>query len=200
MMSAIDADFQIIVKKIRASATERHEVVRMIANDVKLMADIQNYVLKNNGSANDGQMVFHDSIIAFVKKVFTDRNFELTNSHQQYLFGIAKNIWLSHLRKKSKLPVTQTMDHVKETSSDDETDKKIFSDDKLRIIHKILDVLRPNCKEVLLHWAGGYSMLEIAEKLGFPTEGAARKKKCECYKGLIEWLEKHPHYIKELKY
>lgn len=198
-MSAIDADFQIIVKKITASAEERREVVRMLANDAKLMSDIQSYVLKNSGTSDEGQMVFHDSIIAFVKKVFSDRNFILTSSHQQYLFGIAKNIWLSHLRKKSKLPETFSMDEVIVTFPDDDTDIKLFSEDKLRIIHKILDVLKPNCKEVLLHWAGGFSMQEIAEKLGFPSEGAARKKKCECYKSLIEWLEKHPHYIKELK-
>lgn len=198
-MSALDSDFQMIVKKIRASASERQEIIRLLANDVKLKSDIQGYVLKNNGSMDDGVMVFHDSIIAFIKRVFTDQHFILSTSFQQYIFGIAKNIWLTNLKKNNKLPVTQLNEDSKESGYDDDINQGLFAKDKIIILHRILKIMKPKCKDVLLYWAGGYSMQEIAIHLGYPSEGAARKKKCECYKSLIEWLEQHPHYIKELK-
>ena len=59
--------------------------------------------------------------------------------------------------------------------------------------------LKSNCKQVLMYWAGGYNMSEIAQLVGYKSEGMARKKKCECYKELIVWLEAHPEYLNELK-
>jgi RNA polymerase sigma factor (sigma-70 family) len=198
-MSAEELEFQEIARKIRASAAEREEVVRRFAGDKKLREDIRAFVLQNKGNPDDGVMIFHDSIIAFVKRVFTDRDFQLTHSYRPYIFGIAKNLWLTQLKNNARLSLAHSTDRILEQVQEENLDLNLFKNERLELIRKILDILKPNCRDVLMYWAGGYSMQEIADILGFPSEGAVRKKKYDCYKGLMEWLSQHPQFLEELK-
>jgi DNA-directed RNA polymerase specialized sigma24 family protein len=192
-------EYQDIILNIRSSRDDRNAAIRQIAAIDGLKADICSYVKRNSGTEDDGIMIFHDAIIAFVKKVFSDHSFELHTSLSGYIFGIAKLLWLSKLKKNKKTPTIQA-DEIVNLGSDDDIDIQCFiNKDKSNILHKIMSHLRSNCREVLMYWAGGYSMQEIADLLGYKSEGMARKKKCECFKELIKWLEEHPQFKNELK-
>jgi DNA-binding NarL/FixJ family response regulator len=41
-------------------------------------------------------------------------------------------------------------------------------------------------------WANGLSMKEIAQKMNYQSEGMARKKKSQCMKQLIEFIQSNP--------
>ncbi|MBP6235361.1 MAG: sigma-70 family RNA polymerase sigma factor [Saprospiraceae bacterium] len=157
------------------------------------------YVKNNKGQNDEGIMLFHDSVVAFVKKVFSDIGFELTTSIDAYIFGIARILWMENLRKNKRNPLQQSksIDGLHEIVSDDFI--RFDSTEKMKILEELMNHLRSNCKQVLMYWAGGYNMSEIAQLVGYKSEGMARKKKCECYKELIVWLEAHPEYLNELK-
>jgi DNA-directed RNA polymerase specialized sigma24 family protein len=189
-----------ILDRIRATPNQRQEVIKMMISDTKLKHDIQVYVQKNKGSADEALMVFHDSVIAFTKKVFTDQSFTLSSSYNSYIFGIAKNIWFTRLKVASRMPVMVDAVGTYDELQESDFSRFLFRKEKIDILHKILDRLKNNCKEVLLMWAGGYHMQEIADKLGLTSEGNARKRKFDCYKGLMEWLDENPSLLNELKY
>ncbi|MBK9255745.1 MAG: RNA polymerase sigma factor [Saprospiraceae bacterium] len=184
---------------IRGSELERAEAVKLLAANTKLRNDIFQHVINNSGSSDDALMIFHDSIIAFVKKVFSDHTFVLSGTKDAYIFGIARMLWLDRLRKDKNNPLTYAGEINQINDPPVYTNNILESEEKKEILHKIMLNLHSNCRNVLMYWAGGYSMEEIARLCGYKSEGMARKKKCECYKELIIWLEAHPEYLKELK-
>jgi DNA-directed RNA polymerase specialized sigma24 family protein len=188
-----------IFRKIRSDSDERHEAIKLLASEDVLKSDIIAHVVKNSGKVDDGLMIFHDAIIVFVKKVFSDRTFVLNSSLSGYVFGIAKLLWLAKLRKEAK-NISKYAEEIDGSSNIPDIEIDLYTiNDRANILNRIMSHLRSNCKEVLMYWAGGYSMKEIAELLGYKSEGMVRKKKCECYKELIKWLEEHPQIKNELK-
>ena len=49
-----------------------------------------------------------------------------------------------------------------------------------------------------MYWATGYTMKEIASLTDYASEGMVRKKKCQCYRELSEWLDNHPEFKNKL--
>lgn len=188
-----------IIKLIRSSAEERRLAIKSIACDLKLKNDIISYVLRNSGTSDDGIMLFHDSIVAFVKKVFSTRSFVLKGSIQGYIYGISRNLWLTKLNKETRNPVKYAGEVNNKTISEVDNLEIFINNDRARIIRDVMNHLKVNCKQVLMYWAGGYKMKEIAQLLGYKTEGVVRKKKYECYKELTTWLNKHPDIKSELE-
>lgn len=188
-----------ILNKIRSGVVNRQHAIRIITNDKKLKKDVIAHVLKNSGTPDDGLMIYHDSIIAFVKKVFTNHDFILEGSVSAYIYGIGRNLWFAKLKKDTRNPIHQAkeLDH-----NNEEIDDWIHTFENLernKVIQGILKHLKVNCKQVLMYWAGGYKMKEIAAILGYKSEGVVRKKKHQCFKELVDWLEQHPDIKNELK-
>src|SRR5579885_2441074 len=59
---------------------------------------LENYVLNNNGSEQDAGDVIQETIVAFIGIVQEDK-FRGDASVKSFLYSIAKNIWLSEMRK-----------------------------------------------------------------------------------------------------
>jgi DNA-directed RNA polymerase specialized sigma24 family protein len=196
----VTTDHPSITDLLRGTTTERQKAIRVMVKDQKLLSEIMAYIVKQNGHPDDATMIFHDSIIAFAKKVFTDRSLVIQGSFSGYIFGIAKNLWLVHLRKEKKHHMVQSLEnHTQDQPGEENFFSLIFNKEKTSLLNEVLDQLVKPCKEVLLYWAGGYNMIEIAQKLGYKTDGVARKKKFFCFKSLIEWLESRPHILQALK-
>lgn len=53
---------------------------------------------------------------------------------------------------------------------------QILSEEKRTLLLNVLSHIGKNCKEVLMYWANGYAMDEIAQKLNYKSEGMVRKK------------------------
>ena len=62
---------------------------------------VENYVLKNNGTKEDAQDIFQETLIVFLEKLKKD-DFYLTASLKTYIIAISKNMWLNSLRKDKK--------------------------------------------------------------------------------------------------
>jgi len=193
----LKADQKELLRKIRSTSDDRKQVIEMIAKNTELGNAIRSYVLSNSGSSDDATMVFHDSIIDFIKKVFTDHSFELSSTVDSYIFGIAKNKWYGIL--KSRKFKSDSLDEVLVREGEETIFANINQKEKSAILKNVLQRLSGNCREVLMYWAGGYSMEEIAIILNYKSAGMARKKKCLCMKELVDWLEEHPHLKNELR-
>ncbi|MDF1698022.1 MAG: sigma-70 family RNA polymerase sigma factor [Saprospiraceae bacterium] len=184
-----------MIEKIRGSELSRNTAIRTIMNDAVLKQKIKSYILKNSGDASDAETIFHDAIVTFVKTVFTKKEFQLSVHWHGFMLGTARNLWMNALRKKKK-HVTVSIEHASHNESGENNMNLLLKGERGRILQLVLNEMKKRCKDVLMLWASGYKMVEIATQLGYKSEGVARKKKSECMKELYTYLGNNPH-IKE---
>ena len=184
-----------LIGKIRSNESDRNAAIRQLVRDGELKKKIMAYVMKNSGDATEAETIFHDAIVTFVKTVFTKRDFELSVHLHGYLTGIARNLWMNALRK-SKRHATVSLDGADEGDGHTDSMDLLLKGERGKILKAVLNQMRKKCKEVLMHWASGFKMEEIAQMLDYKSGNVVKKKKSECMKELYAYLGDNPH-IKE---
>ena len=88
-----------IIYGIRGAEKERAAVVKYLCRDGQLWSSIRQYVKGHAGSEEDARMVFDDTIVQFIKSVFSNPAFQLQGPLNAYLMGIAKHLWYAESRR-----------------------------------------------------------------------------------------------------
>jgi len=184
-------DIQILISKIRSGKTGRDEVLISLYHDQILRNKIESVVLKYGGQHADKDSVFNTTLMQFVKTVIRKDDFSIQSTLHSYMTGIAKFTLLNEQKKNNKLR-TEDIDDQYDIKTDHTPESLIINQSKVDQLNGLLQKLGENCKEVLMHWANGYSMKEIATMMNYKSDGMAKKKKYKCFKELLDYLEKHP--------
>jgi RNA polymerase sigma factor (sigma-70 family) len=148
---------------------------------------VRKHVLSNSGSEEDVNDVFQDSIIVLYNQV-THENIKLTADLKGYFFGIARNVWNSHLRKRQKL-TDLDVDPVDDPFQDQNDDAALEN-----IVARCFKKLKPDQQMVLNLFMNGHSYEEIALRMGLKNEEYARRKKYLSKEALLELIKKDPEY------
>lgn len=164
-----------------------------------LRKSICTYVLNQSGTQDEAELIFDDVLVQFVKTGFSDHSTQLKGELNPYLMGIAKNLWFAELKKKSKTRNLESILHLKDEESADQPEALFLNKERYTLLKDLLDQLRSKCKNVLMYWANGYNMIEIAKKLNYQSEGMARKKKSQCLKELLDYLQSNPLIKNQLR-
>jgi RNA polymerase sigma factor (sigma-70 family) len=160
---------------------------------------LESYVLKNKGTKEDAEDVVQEVFLNFIQIIQHDK-FRGESSLKSFLYSIAKNTWLSKLKK-------ETADHkragiwvsVKENEEDD-IQEQLKTNEALGIISKVLDSIGPICKNILnKFYYENLSLKEILPFTEFENEQVLRNKKSKCLKTLAENLNLVPN-LKEIFY
>lgn len=157
---------------------------RVLANTYKsVFPRLRSYVLKNNGSEVDAKDVFQEAFIICWRNIKENKLVENSNV-EAYLFTIAKNKWMDHLRsaahKKSfSSEDLESMDIPEEESVDENELEK-----KTKLLKLALSRLGENCKTLLnMFYFNRKSMEEISKQLNI-TSSSARNQKYRCMEKL----------------
>lgn len=149
---------------------------------------IEKYVLNNSGTVEDAKDVFQEAFIAVWRNIQLEKFYpENENSLAGYLYRIAKNKWLDHLRSGHYKKTTTIGDSAGEITDEllPEEDEKYITD-----VRKQFENLGENCREVLTRfYYKKESMRIIAEKFDW-TEATAKNNKYRCLQKLRELLKK----------
>ena len=148
-------------------------------------------VTTNNGTVEDAKDVFQEALI-FVYLKSKESDFELRHSFLTYLYVVCKNIWSNRMRKNSRTAISLTDDLSAEWIDELEWNEQY------RLYRKQFRRLGEGCQRVLELYFDRVSMAEIARRMGFASEGYAKKRKFVCKKKLMRWIQKDPEF-KELK-
>lgn len=183
---------------IRGVEKDRAAVVRAIYNDAKLRNTVKSYVLSHYGSQEDAAIVFDDMIVQFIKTVFSKPELQIEGELAAYLMGIAKHLWYGESKKRMKMKQWDSIENKDFVDQDTISIDQILSDEKRTLLLNVLSHIGKNCKEVLMYWANGYAMDEIAQKLNYKSEGMVRKKKSVCLKELTTIIQLRPEIKKAL--
>ncbi|MEM9545087.1 MAG: sigma-70 family RNA polymerase sigma factor [Bacteroidota bacterium] len=183
----IDTTFTLI----RSGKSGRDQVLSMLYNDHALRSKIDSIVLKYGGQKSDCNTIFNNTLIQFVKTAVKNKDLDITSNLHAYLCGIAKYNWFNENKKELKHR-TENLDDQFNISLDVTPESLVIDQGKITMLHKVLKGLGKNCKEVLMYWANGYTMDEIAKMVGYKSNMMARKKKYKCFKELLSFLEQNP--------
>ena len=112
-----------------------------------------------------------------------DHSFNISKDIESYIFGIAKNLYFTRLKKQSKM--VELIDDHQLISAESTPYLELLGKEKSKIYQTVLQQSTSSCRQVLILWSYGHRMGEIAEKLGYKSEIMARKKKHECIQKLI---------------
>ena len=149
---------------------------------------VETYVLNNSGTGDEAKDVYQEAFIAVWRNIKLNRfEPETTTSLEGYLFQVAKNKWLDHLRtikRKKVLPLTEETNGVEETLSLSEVEEQQLIDIKTN-----LQLLGKICRDVLdRFYYQRQSMKAISMAMKW-TESTAKNNKYRCLQRLRELLK-----------
>ncbi len=149
-------------------------------------------VTKNNGSEEDAEDVFQDSLIIVFKKIKANE-FDLSCSFRTYLYSVSRNLWLQKLSKRKQFSrefsdvetyITMT-DYALSEKNQDELEK-------FRLYQQHFLTLNDDCQKVLLLFLKKVSLKDIAVEMGYKTEKYAKTRKYLCKEELKKRIINDP--------
>lgn len=152
----------------------------------EVLRQIKSYLRYRAGIEDDAHDAMQDAFLVMVEKIRNGGYKEGSLLH--FWIGITKGLLRNKLKRDSRLELVE--DNKRFDQADHQSPEWLMMSEEQRVaLHGALDRLGERCRQVLLMWAGGYSMEEIAEALGLSSEGMARKTKYHCKNQLMELLD-----------
>jgi len=185
----------IVLSKIRSGKAGRDEVITSLYKNKQLKSKVINQILKKGGSKEEAQSVFNLCLVQFFKTVIKNKDLTIKINLEAYIMTIAKNVWYQELRKNAKIKTSEINDNL-DLAEENNSESLLLNIEKMEVLNDLLSKLKKRCKEVLMYWANGYNMEEIAKMCDYKSAMMARKKKYQCMKELLDYVSRNPH-VKE---
>ena len=177
------------IEKVDAIRRNDSRTIQQIYVDV--FPKVKFYILQNNGDEDQAKDIFQEAFIALWKNIKTNNyNRYKTENVEAYLYAIAKNKWIDHLRSavyRKKMP----LDALKNSAAGFyEMDEAVEIEPHTRstMAFKAVNTLGKSCQKLLkMFYFEKKSMVEISKILKI-SEPSARNKKYRCMKQLREYI------------
>ncbi len=163
----------------------------------RTLPKIKNLIRKMNGSDEDAQDIFQESVIIFYREVKLNKLLDNTNI-DGYIYTVARNLYLNKLR------IVNRMVELKESDGNDFAEKPAIErhlefKDSENDMMQLLTKLGEKCKEILKALAfEELDYQEVADKLGFASGDVVKTQKHRCKKRLEQLLDENPLLYKKL--
>ncbi|MEM9919734.1 MAG: sigma-70 family RNA polymerase sigma factor [Bacteroidota bacterium] len=189
---------------VEAKGNGKNYIAGIAAGDTATLEEIYrkyhqvilHLVKTHGGSADDARDVFQEGIL-FIYQKSKEPDFQLRHSFLSYFYVVCKNIWSNHYRRKynEELSLNVAIIETEEAGLMED----ILLNEQYRLYRKHFRKLGKDCQKVLEMYFDKVSMAEIARRMGFASEGYAKKRKFKCKEKLIQLIKADPSF-KELKH
>lgn len=142
-------------------------------------------IIKNGGTTDDARDIFQDSILVLFQNS-TQEKFQLTVSNCTYLYSIARNKWLKHIRDTGKIT---TLEYAGEPDNGD-GDYDDIKKERKRLLVKHLNLLGERCRNILKNFFEGIPGEEISRNMEFSSYEYYRVAKNRCTENLKQSMKK----------
>ncbi len=185
-----------VISAIRDGQPDLEKVMHYLYNGSDWKPTIFYFVAQNGGTDEDAEDVFQEGIRRMFFNI-KNKEFEKRSALKTYLYVICRNVWISQLRKKNKWRDVRKMLEAGKNSV--KSPHQLLEHKEMKEqVEQITSVLTEVCRKVLKLWTLGYSMKEIAQKVGYKNDGVAKKKKRLCLQKLMQEVQDHPELMKAL--
>lgn len=152
----------------------------------KKWPDVKRYLRSLGCSTTDAEDIFQEALIIFARKR-NEPDFELTVEPFHYVKNTCKFLWYNQSRKESKFRTSELNDRISEESDD----AWFVKEQQLAMVEKALLKLDEKCQQLLqLFYGKGWSMTDIARKIGLRNDKVAKAQKYRCLTKAKKEVEK----------
>lgn len=188
------SDEKIIELLASANVTEVDKALRYLYQVSK--KTIGGFIMKNQGTQQDIDDIFHDGLLAFYKlarkgKLNADIRVE------PYLYTICRNMWVKKLKKK---PVDLELNEAYPVvDTEDIQINTLLKGERKALIYKILKDLGEECEKILLlFYYDRKKTKEMVTLLGYSNDQVLRNKKSKCMTALRQMVLNSAFYKNQL--
>lgn len=152
----------------------------------KKWPDVKRYMRSLGCNSTNAEDIFQEALVIFARKR-TQSDFELTVDPFHYVKNTCKFLWYNQSRKESKHRTGELSDNFAE----EEDDAWFIREQQLAVIEKALLKLGEKCQQLLqLFYGKGWSMTDIAKKIGLRNDKVAKAQKYRCLAKAKEEVQK----------
>ncbi len=185
-----------IILAIQEGGQQLEKMVTYLYSRKDLKDWVVHFVIRNQGSKEDAEDVFQEGISHFVMNVKNGK-YQSKSTLKTYLISICKRLWYAIYHKAEKLATLKANMDSKEELTDSPEAITLYKE-QADLLKGILEQLGEKCQQILELWSLGYSMKEIAKKVGYKNENVVSKKKHNCQKKLTAFLKERPDLVNRL--
>ena len=157
---------------------------------------ISTYIRNNGGTTEDAKDVFQESLIVIFRQI-EEKTLDINTGFENYLFGIARLIWLKILRSRDIH--NRSIAQLDEPEMTYHPADDIIEDDlELRIFRKHFLEMGEEGQKLLKLSASDVSNDSIAKMLGYKNEQVVRNMKYKFKEKLIQKIKNDPEYLRLL--
>jgi RNA polymerase sigma factor (sigma-70 family) len=180
-----DETYVIDIRKGGAVADQAADCLyRAYRDDVLRM--VKSFLRFRSGRVEDARDVIQDAFLIMLEKIRDGGYNEGSLVH--FWTGITKGLLRNKLKRDARMDLTDDNRQF-DTMDTDSPEQLMIWNEQREALDQVLNKLGGRCKKVLLMWAGGYSMEEIAETLDLSSEAMARKTKYRCKNQLMQFID-----------
>lgn len=150
-------------------------------------------VRQQGGSEDDARDVFQEATVVLYHKA-QQPGFSIDFQFNTYFTAVCRNIWMNRRTKKSASDVT-IGDDDKLFSDAVNLELDYISMERQQLFDAAFLQLGEDCQKLLRLFFEKTPMTDIAEQMGFASEGYARRRKFQCKDYLVELVKKQPQYL-----
>ena len=172
------------------------EVIPLIYK--KVLPQLKNYIVKNNGNRDDAYDVFHDSLIIFYEQVIK-QEFDSKYNIYGYIYKIAVFRWINKVKKLKSFVFTEELPDLKSEENNFEN-KGIVNLTDSNLLDSLFSPIGEKCIELLSYTIySDMNMDDIMLRMEFSTVEAVRMQHMRCKQKLIKEIKNNPGLLKKLK-
>jgi len=154
---------------------------------------IRHLVFKNNGTLEDAQDVYQETIFAVFVNIMNPE-FKLTCSLMTYFYSIARNQWKLRLRERKYKTVEFDENKYIDEGDNNPIVWEFNKHRKYQIYKKHFENLEERCRKMLELCNDGMDFKKVIRILKIRSGNYAYKVKHLCMQKLIEMIENDPEY------
>lgn len=184
-----------LVANIRAGNRSEEQALLLLIK--RNYPQLRQFILRHQGQEVDAEDIFQEALTALVLNV-KKGSFKGESSIHTYLFAIGKSLWYKRFGRESRRSEKE-LALVQEDVEKDTAEFRLLDTERREQLGVIFDRLKEKCKAVLLSWANGFSMQEIAKQLDYTSAQVVMNKKNKCLKELHQMIHHDPSLAGLLK-
>lgn len=150
-------------------------------------------IRENKGTNADAQDILQESIMLIFEKSQSP-DFQLNSSFYSFLYGIAKNLWRNHLKKKSSQEVSLTEENTFNYETGENPELDLINAERTALFWSAFQRLGKDCQQLLQLSFQKVKMSEIVEKMRLSSVGYGKKKKYKCKEKLSQLIKEDARF------
>ena len=178
-----------IIKAIKTGNNE------LVLNQLykEILPRIKKLILKNSGSEEDAKDIFQDTVLIFYNQVKLNK-FDESKDIGGFMYSVARNLWINKAKVANRF--VKMENELSGYSSEENVLEDLIGKEKTQAIEEVMGGVGEECKKLLKYSIyDKLSMKEIAEKMGYTSEGVAKTYNYRCKQKLVSLVKDNPYII-----